>query len=182
MMDKKTAIITGATDSKCLPLKIGRERQRFGATESSYEGDFAYLVVSLIFAEKYIMTVKNSLSILAAFAWISLSEFVRNQFLFKHLWEVHYQSMGLAFPAAPANGAVWGLWSLVFAGVIYVLRQRFSFGQTMALAWVIGFVMMWLVIGNLNVLPFGLLPYAVPLSLLECFVAVWIIGKVGSVK
>lgn len=125
------------------------------------------------------MIVKNILSILAAFAWISANEFVRNQFLFKHLWETHYQSMGLIFPSAPANGAVWGLWSLVFAGVIYALRQRFSFGQTTALAWVIGFVMMWLVIGNMGVLPFAILPYAIPWSFVECLGAVWLIPKIA---
>ncbi|MCC7245638.1 MAG: hypothetical protein IT269_08170 [Saprospiraceae bacterium] len=125
------------------------------------------------------MSSKKILAILGAFAWISLSEFVRNQFFFKHLWEAHYQSMGLTFPAAPVNGAVWGLWSLVFASVIYVLSRKFSVGQTVWLAWVIGFVMMWLVIGNLGVLPMKLLPYALPLSVLECFVAVWIINKIA---
>jgi hypothetical protein len=125
------------------------------------------------------MTVKNILSTLAAFAWISANEFVRNQFVFKHLWEAHYQSMGLTFPAAPVNGAVWGLWSLVFAGVIYTLRQRFGFGQTIALAWVIGFVMMWLVIGNMGVLPFSLLSYAIPWSFVECLGAVWLIQKIA---
>jgi hypothetical protein len=37
------------------------------------------------------------------------------------------------------------------------------------------FAMMWIVIGNLAVLPYGLLIFAVPLSLLESFVSVWII-------
>ena len=40
--------------------------------------------------------------------------------------------------------------------------------------------MMWLVVGNMGVLPFDVLPYAVPWSLLECFGAAWIIGKVDS--
>ena len=39
------------------------------------------------------------------------------------------------------------------------------------------FVMMWVVIGNLDVLPYGILPYALPLSLLEVFGAAWIIRK-----
>ncbi len=125
------------------------------------------------------MTKNSSLAILAAFAWISISEFVRNQFLFKHLWEAHYQSLGQTFPAAPVNGAVWGIWSLVFAWVIYELRQQFSFWKTVALAWVIGFLMMWLVIGNLGVLPLALLPYAIPLSVLESVLAVWVVGKIA---
>jgi hypothetical protein len=37
---------------------------------------------------------------------------------------------------------------------------------------------MWLVCGNLGVLPFGILPHAVPLSLLEAFLAAIICVKV----
>lgn len=36
---------------------------------------------------------------------------------------------------------------------------------------------MWLVIGNLGVLPFGILPIAIPLSLFEAFLATYIIFK-----
>jgi hypothetical protein len=47
--------------------------------------------------------------------------------------------------------------------------------QTTLLSWFVGFVMMWVVIGNLGVLPYGLLLYTIPLSFLEAFVAVVII-------
>jgi hypothetical protein len=41
---------------------------------------------------------------------------------------------------------------------------------------------MWLVIGNLNILPFKILPFAIPLSLLEAFVASLIIFKLSPPK
>jgi hypothetical protein len=116
-----------------------------------------------------------ALAILSATVWISLSEFVRNQYLVRSFWVQHYQGLGLQFPSDPVNGAVWGLWSVVFAVVIFLLSRKFSLIQTVALSWVIGFLMMWLVIGNLGVLPFGILPYAIPLSLLEAFLATLII-------
>jgi hypothetical protein len=47
------------------------------------------------------------------------------------------------------------------------------------LSWVTGFVLMWLVIWNLNVLPFSTLVYAVPLSLLESFLAAYICAKIA---
>ena len=112
--------------------------------------------------------------------WISLSEFVRNEYLLKSYWTSHYSQLGLTFPSAPVNGAIWGVWSLVFALVIFVLARKFSQWQTTLLAWVIGFVMMWLVIGNLAVLPFGILPAAIPLSLLEAFLATWIVRQFQS--
>ncbi|HRQ31150.1 MAG TPA: hypothetical protein PLU49_13800 [Saprospiraceae bacterium] len=116
-------------------------------------------------------------TIITATIWISFSEFVRNEFLLKDYWTAHYEALGLIFPAEPVNGAIWGLWSLVFSIVIYFLAQKFSLWQTFLLSWILGFVMMWLVIGNLAVLPYHILPYAIPLSLLEAFIASLIIRK-----
>jgi len=120
---------------------------------------------------------RTILPVVAATAWISISEFARNQFIVQSFWTGHYQSMGLEFPSQPLNGAVWGIWSLLFAVAIFILSKRFSLVETALIAWFAGFLMMWVVIGNLGVLPFGLLPYAIPLSLLESFVAAWIIKK-----
>jgi hypothetical protein len=124
--------------------------------------------------------LRKIVPILAATVWISVSEFIRNQLIFIQLWVDHYKQLGLTFPAAPINGMLWGIWSLVFATVIYVLAQKFSLWHTTALAWVVGFVLMWLVIGNLDVLPLKLLIAAVPLSLLEAFVATWIVKKLST--
>lgn len=121
---------------------------------------------------------RKILAVISATVWISLSEFVRNEFLLKDYWTIHYEEMGLTFPAEPVNGAIWGLWSLVFSIVIFFLAQKFSLWQTFLLSWTIGFVMMWLVIGNLAVLPYNILPYAIPLSLLEAFIASLIINKI----
>lgn len=41
---------------------------------------------------------------------------------------------------------------------------------------------MWVVIGNMGVLPSGLLYFAVPLSLLEAFVATFVIKKISVEK
>ena len=117
------------------------------------------------------------LPILLATIWISVSEFVRNEYLVKSYWTKHYQDLGLTFPSEPINGAMWGIWSLLFAIVIYILAKKFTLLRTTILAWFIGFVMMWVVIGNLGVLPYGLLLYAIPLSILESFIAAFIIKK-----
>jgi hypothetical protein len=124
--------------------------------------------------------LKNTfLPIFAATLWISLSEFVRNEFLVKTFWTDHYNRLGLIFPSEPINGAVWGLWSLLFAIAIFIISRKFSLLYTTLLSWLVGFVLMWFVIGNLGVLPYGLLLYAVPLSLLESFVATWIIKRLS---
>ena len=122
---------------------------------------------------------KNILPIFLATIWISLSEFVRNEFLLKSYWTEHYSSMGLTFPSEPLNGAVWGIWSLCFAIAIFIVSKKFTFIQTSVLMWFVGFVFMWLVVGNLGVLPFGILVYAIPLSMIEVVVAVIIIKKLS---
>lgn len=108
---------------------------------------------------------KIILPILLATIWISISEFVRNEFLLKSYWTDHYESLGLIFPAEPINGAVWGLWSLCFAIGIYTIAKKFSLVQTTTIAWFMGFVLMWIVTGNMKVLPFGILVYAILLQL-----------------
>jgi hypothetical protein len=117
-------------------------------------------------------------SVLLAAIWISFSDFLRNEILFKSDWTSHYQRLGLVFPSAPINGAIWVLWSALFAVAILFFARKYDLIQTFLLAWFVGFVLMWIVIGNLGVLPFRLLLFAVPLSLLETFVASWIIKRV----
>ncbi len=132
--------------------------------------------------KSYTMFKKTILPILLATIWISISEFVRNTFLLHNYWTEHYQSLGLTFPEQPINGAVWGVWSLCFAIGIYIISRKFSLMETTFLSWFVGFVFMWLVVGNMGVLPFGILPIAIPLSLLEAFLATFIIFKLSDKK
>jgi hypothetical protein len=123
---------------------------------------------------------KTILPILLATIWISVSEFVRNELLVKSYWTEHYINLGLVFPSEPINGAMWGLWSLLFAIAIFIIAKKFSLIQTTLLSWLVGFVLIWVVIGNLGMLPGGLLYIAVPLSLIEAFLAALIIVKLQS--
>ncbi len=125
--------------------------------------------------------MKNALSILLAGLWMTASEFIRNELLFKDKWTGHYQELGLVFPSEPINGIVWVIWSLISAGMIYILLKKFSYWSAVVISWVFIFVLMWLVIGNLGVLPFGLLIFAIPLSLLEVIIAALIMKKMAGI-
>lgn len=122
---------------------------------------------------------KIILPVLLATVWISISEFVRNEFILKHYWIEHYQDLGLTFPSEPINGAVWGIWSLCYAVSIFIVAKKFTLVETFLLSWFIGFVLMWLVIGNMGVLPMDILYFAIPLSLLEAFLASLIVKKLS---
>ena len=125
---------------------------------------------------------RTILSIILATLWISFSEFARNELLLKSFWTEHYEQMGLTFPSDPVNGAVWGIWSLMFAVAIFILSKKFKLVETTLLAWLMAFVMMWIVIGNMAVLPYGILLFAVPLSLIEAFIATLLIKKMNNTR
>jgi len=128
-------------------------------------------------------TIKHSvIPIFLATLWISLSEFFRNTFLLHSYWIEHYKNLGLTFPEQPINGAVWGIWSLCFSVAIFIFSKKYTLIQTTLLAWFVGFVFMWLIIGNLGVLPSGILIYAIPLSLFEAFGASYLCFKFGNSK
>lgn len=114
---------------------------------------------------------KGLLAILASGAWIGLSEFTRNELCFKKLWIDKYANMGLGFPSEMVNNALWGVWSLLLAGMIVYLTLKLKFWETVIISWMAAFVMMWVVIGNLNVLPETLLWFAVPWSIAEVLLA-----------
>ena len=120
------------------------------------------------------------LAIVLAGIWVNLFEFFRNMVLLTGLWEAHYRAMGLEFPSAPLNGAVWGIWAFAFAAAMFFLTRRFGLWSATLLGWVTGFVLMWLVIGNMLVLPFGILPVAVPMSFVEALGAAFICRKLAK--
>ncbi len=122
----------------------------------------------------------HAFAVIAAALWINASEFLRNEALFKSYWITHYASLGLAFPSRPVNGMVWGLWGLFLAVAVHALTRRYSVLEAAGIAWLTAFVLMWMVIGNLGVLPHGLLWMAAPWSFAECLVAAFIVTRIAT--
>ena len=122
---------------------------------------------------------RNFMVIVITGIWINASEFFRNEVLLKKYWIDHYQSLGMTFPSAPVNGIMWIVWGFLFAIAICLLSRKFNLLQTTLFGWFMVFVLMWIVTWNLNVLPVYILAYAVPLSLLEAFIASYICKKIS---
>ncbi len=125
---------------------------------------------------------KAFFAILLSSVWVSGSEFLRNELLFKSYWLDHFSGLGLIFPSDLINGAIWGIWSIFMASMIFIFSRKFSLWKTTAISWISFFIMMWLVIGNLGVLPWRLLWIAVPWSILEVILATFISMKVAPPK
>ena len=114
---------------------------------------------------------KTFLPILTAGIWIILSEAVRWEFLIKVYWIEYYQNLNLVFPNEPINGITWLIWGFLFAIVVFILSKKFNLLQTTLISWFIVFVMLWVVLWNIDMLPGGILWFVVPLSLFEAFIA-----------
>lgn len=117
---------------------------------------------------------KTTLAVFGSGIWITASEFVRNEIMFKGYWLNKFAALGHPFPSAPINNLLWVAWSFLLAGCIAYLVRKLSFVGAALIAWIFAFVMMWVVMWNLSVLPTGLLHVAVPWSLGEIIGAVLI--------
>lgn len=117
------------------------------------------------------------LAIVLSGIWVNPCEFVRNQLLLLPQWQVHYRGMGLEFLSQPVNAMLWVVWAFILAGMAFAISRRFGLWPTTVIVWVMGFVMMWVVIWNLLVLPLGILPVAIPFSFVEALGAAFLCRK-----
>ena len=117
---------------------------------------------------------KMTLAVVVSGIWITVSEFFRNELMFKGYWLNKYAALGHPFPSSFINNLLWVAWSFMIAGCIAYLVRKLSIVGTIVITWIFAFVMMWVVMWNLNVLPQGLLSIAAPWSFGEVAVAVLI--------
>ena len=118
------------------------------------------------------------LAVFAAGVWMNLSEFIRNELLLKNTWVNGFKDIGLSFPSEPLNGAVWALWAFVFVAFLTLVSTKFDVISSTIISWSLGFVLLWVAVWNMGILPSGLLYWAVPWSFVEVYVAALIISRI----
>ena len=119
---------------------------------------------------------KYLLAVVIAGIWMNLNEFVRNELVLKSYWVDGFSTLGLVFPGEPVNGVIWMLWAFLFVAMMLWLRRSIGEYQSVLLSWGLGYVLMWIALGNVGVLPKGLLYVAAPWSFAEVYVAA-LIGR-----
>jgi len=117
------------------------------------------------------MFKKTILPILLAGIWINIFETIRWELFVKYYWIEQFKNFGLVFKNELINGMIWMIWGFLFAAVIFILSKKFTAIKSAFIAWVTVFVMMWIVMWNMNLLPTGLLWFNAPLSLVEAYIA-----------
>ena len=117
------------------------------------------------------------LAVVGAGIWMNLNEFIRNEILLKQNWIDGFKEIGLIFPSEPINGAIWGLWTMIFVVLLVWLITKFNVFTSAIITWGLGFLLLWLAMWNMGVLPGGILYWAVPWSFIEVYVAGLICAK-----
>jgi len=102
--------------------------------------------------------------------------------LIKHMWVEGFSKIGLSFPSSSINGAVWGLWAFIFVAILTLLTTKFDALKSALISWIIGFVLLWIAMWNMGILPSGLLYWAVPWSFIEVYVAAVICRRIAVNK
>lgn len=117
------------------------------------------------------MFKKTILPILLAGIWINIFETIRWEFFVKFYWIEQFENFGLIFKNELINGMIWMIWGFLLAAIIFILSKKFTAVKSALFAWFTVFVMMWIVMWNMNLLPTGLLWFNAPLSLIEAYIA-----------
>jgi len=125
---------------------------------------------------------KSILTVLVTGIWVNISETIRWELLIKLYWIEYYQNLNLDFPVELTNNLAWMTWGFLVALVVFILSRKFTLMQTAVISWLALFVMLWIVLGNINILPMEIIKFVVPLSLLEVFVASWICQKLSPIN
>lgn len=123
---------------------------------------------------------KILLPILLTGIWINVSITIGWIIILERYWIEKYESLNLIFPTGMTNNIVWMLWGFMLATLIFFLSKKFNLIQTTIIAWFAAFLMMWVLVGNIGVLPTGMLWFNVPLTFLITYIGVWICEKTSA--
>ena len=113
---------------------------------------------------------KTILPIILIGLWINISITIGWLLILENYWIEKYQSMNLVFPTGLINNITWMIWGFLLATTIFILSKKFNLLQTTFLAWFVAFIMMWVIIWNIGVLPTGMLLFNIPNSLFITFI------------
>ena len=123
---------------------------------------------------------KTVLPIILIGLWINISITIGWMLILEGYWIEKYQSFNLVFPTGLINNITWMIWGFMLATIIFIFSKKFSLWQTTFLAWFVAFIMMWVIIWNIGVLPTGMLLFNIPNSLFVTFIGAWICKKLST--
>ena len=84
--------------------------------------------------------------------------------------DMHFKAANLVLPNEPINNILWIIWGIIIAVMIFIVSKKFKVLQTTFIVWITVYVMHWIALWNMAVLPINILWLAVPLTFINVLV------------
>ncbi len=108
--------------------------------------------------------LKTIWQILLVSIWINIFETLRWMLFAKPEIDMHFKAANLVLPNEPINNLLWLIWGIIIAVMIFIVSKKFKVLQTTFIVWITVYVMHWIALWNMAVLPINILWLAVPLT------------------
>lgn len=108
--------------------------------------------------------------ILVVSIWINIFETLRWILFAKPEIDMHFKAANLLLPNEPINNILWLIWGIIIAVMIFTISKKFKVLQTTIIVWITVYVMHWIALWNMAVLPLNILWLAVPLTFINVLV------------
>lgn len=102
--------------------------------------------------------------------WINIFETLRWVLFAKPDIDMYFKAANLVLPNQPINNILWMVWSIIMAVMIFIISKKFKVLQTTFIVWIIVYVMHWIALWNMTVLPINILWLAVPLTFINVLI------------
>ena len=102
--------------------------------------------------------------------WINIFETLRWMLFAKPEIDMHFKAANLVLPNEPINNLLWLIWGIIIAVMIFIVSKKFKVLQTTFIVWITVYVMHWIALWNMAVLPINILWLAVPLTFINVLV------------
>jgi len=108
--------------------------------------------------------------ILLVSLWINIFETLRWMLFAKPEIDMHFKAANLVLPNEPINNLLWLIWGIIIAVMIFIVSKKFKVLQTTFIVWITVYIMHWIALWNMAVLPINILWLAVPLTFINVLV------------
>jgi len=115
--------------------------------------------------------------ILLVSLWINIFETLRWMLFARPYIDMHFKAANLVLPNEPVNNILWLIWGIIIAVMIFIISKKFKVLQTTFIVWITVYVMHWIALWNMAVLPINILWLAVPLTFINVLVGALICTK-----
>lgn len=123
---------------------------------------------------------KTIWQILLVSIWINIFETIRWMLFARPYIDMHFKAANLILPNEPVNNILWLIWGIIIAVMIFIISKKFNVLETTFIVWITVYILHWIALWNMTVLPINILWLAVPLTFINVLVGALICSRLMS--